>query len=165
MAFSGSLASFPKEIKLLIGIFLVVLSIGFISALQFVNLTTEASPKGIQENYLGNEEDLEAEEMKFAKNEKQLLSILHTHILSMAVIFFILSLLVASADIHYGLKKFLMVEPLLSVLFTFGGIYILWKGILWMKYVVMVSGALMTFSFVVSVALVFLGLFKKTAVK
>lgn len=165
MTFFGSLTSFPKEIKLLIGIFLLVLSIGFISALQFVNLTTEASPKGIQENYLGNEEDLEAEEMKFAKNEKQMLSILHTHILSMAVIFFILSLLVASTDIHNGLKKFLMVEPLLSVLFTFGGIYLLWKGVLWMKYVVMASGALMTFSFLVSVALVFLRLFKKTAIK
>jgi hypothetical protein len=165
MVFPGSLASFSKEVKLLIGIFLLVLSVGFISALQFVNLTTETSPKGIQENYLGNEEDLEAEKMKFAKNEKQLFSILHTHILSMAVIFFILSLLVASTDIHYGLKKILMVEPLLSVLFTFGGIYILWKGVLWMKYVVMASGALMTFSFVVSVILVFLGLFKKTDAK
>ncbi|MEH6681782.1 MAG: hypothetical protein V7724_14630 [Sediminicola sp.] len=165
MVFSGSLTSFPRDIKLLIGIFLFVLSTGFISALQFVNVTTEASPRGIQENYLGNEEDLEAEEMKFAKNEKQLLSILHTHILSMAVIFFILSLLVASTNLSGGLKKFLMVEPLLSVLFTFGGIYLLWKGVLWMRFVVMASGALMTFSFMVSVVLIYWELLKKSVSK
>ncbi|WP_425235768.1 hypothetical protein [Ulvibacterium sp.] len=145
--------------KLLIGIFLVVLSIGFLSALQFVSITTEASPKGIQENYLGNEEDLEAEEMKFKKNEKQLLNIIHSHILSMGLIFFTLALLVTTTPIKGFFRQFLLFEPLLSVLTTFGGIYFLWKGILWMKYVVMISGGLMTISFVISVIVIFYGLF------
>lgn len=123
MQFSGTIHRFPREIKMLLAVFLVVLSVGFLSALQFVDVTTETSPTGIQENYLGNENNLEADEMKFAKNEKQMLSILHTHILSMAVIFFILSLLVATTSIKMNLKKILMVEPLLSVLFTFGSIY------------------------------------------
>ncbi|WP_245967208.1 hypothetical protein [Ulvibacterium marinum] len=149
--------------KVLLGTFLVVLSIGFLSALQFVSVTTEASPKGIQENYLGNEEDLEAEEMKFKKNEKQLLNIIHSHILSMGLIFFILALLIMTTPTKGFLRKFLLVEPLLSVLITFGGIYFLWKGVLWMKYVVMISGGLMTIAFILSVIVIFYWLVRKSS--
>lgn len=49
-----------------------------------------------------------------------------------------------------------MIEPLLSVLFTFGGIYLLWLGITWMKYVVLFSGALMTLSYGLVVLLIFI---------
>ncbi|WP_299532482.1 hypothetical protein [Ulvibacterium sp.] len=163
MKFYRSIQHFPKEMKILTGIFLVVLSIGFLSALRFVSVTTEAGPKGIQENYLGNEEDLEAEEMKFKKNEKQLLNIVHSHILSMALIFFILALLVTTTPIKGFIRQFLLFEPLLSVLTTFGGIYFLWNGILWMKYVVVISGGLMTISFVLSVVMIFYWLFKTNA--
>ncbi|RKN79426.1 hypothetical protein D7Z94_14025 [Ulvibacterium marinum] len=163
MQFYRSIQHFPKEMKVLLGTFLVVLSIGFLSALQFVSVTTEASPKGIQENYLGNEEDLEAEEMKFKKNEKQLLNIIHSHILSMGLIFFILALLIMTTPTKGFLRKFLLVEPLLSVLITFGGIYFLWKGVLWMKYVVMISGGLMTIAFILSVIVIFYWLVRKSS--
>lgn len=163
MQFYRSIQHFPKEVKLLIGIFLVILSIGFLSALQFVSVTTEASPKGIQENYLGNEEDLEAEEMKFKKNEKQLLNIIHSHILSMGLIFFVLALLVTTTPIEGFFRRFLLLEPLLSVLATFGGIYFLWKGVLWMKYVVMISGGLMTIAFILSVIVIFYWLVRKSS--
>lgn len=163
MQFYRSIQHFPKEMKVLLGTFLVVLSIGFLSALQFVSVTTEASPKGIQENYLGNEENLEAEEMKFKKNEKQLLNIIHSHILSMGLIFFILALLIMTIPTKGFLRKFLLVEPLLSVLITFGGIYFLWKGVLWMKYVVMISGGLMTIAFILSVIVIFYWLVRKSS--
>lgn len=159
--FSGKINELPREIRILIGVFLFVLSVGFLSALQFVNVTTESSPTGIEENYLGNEEDFEAVEMKFKKNETQMLSILHTHILSMAVIFFILSFLLSLTSVKGFFRKFLLVEPMLSVLFTFGGIYLLWLGVLWMKYVIIISGALMVLSFVVSVGRIYWELFSK----
>ncbi len=38
----------------------------------------------------------------------------------------------------------------MSVILTFGGIYLLWSGVLWFKYIVIVSGILMTVSFVVA---------------
>ena len=84
MRFKGQLQNFSKEIKGLLLVYLFVTSIGFLSALQFVNLTTEGGqPKGIQENYLGNEEDEYAEELKFAKSEKQILNIVHSHMMAM----------------------------------------------------------------------------------
>lgn len=157
-----SIQFFPREIKALIALFLIVVSTGFLSALQFVNLTTDGNPKGIEENYLGNEEDLEAAEMKFAKSERQILNIVHTHVLAMGMLFFILALLISTTPIKSFWRIFLLIEPLISVLLTFGGIYLLFKGILWMKYVIMVSGLLMTFSFIASVLAILFWLYKKT---
>jgi hypothetical protein len=47
-----------------------------------------------------------------------------------------------------------MFEPFLSVLLTFGGIYFLWLDISWMKYVIMISGMFMTFSFMAATILI-----------
>ena len=156
-----SIRNFPQNLKLLIGTFLVVLSIGFFTGIRFVDETTHNSPKGIQENYLGNESDPDAKTMLFLKTKKEMLNIIHAHILSMALIFFAVGGLVFLTETKPLFKKFLMMEPLLSVLFTFGGIYFMWQGLEWLRYVVMISGILMTFSFAVSVGLIFWELMKK----
>lgn len=153
--------TWAKELKLLVGTFIVVLSIGFYSGLSFVGETSSFSSNGIQENYLGNEDNEEADEMKFKKTERHMLSVVHSHILSMSIIFFLVAVLVFYVDFNSVLKKFLMIEPLVSVVTTFGGIYFLWKGLLWMKYIVMVSGLLMTLSYSLSIILIFWGLTKK----
>lgn len=153
--------TWTKELKLLVGTFLVVLSIGFFSGLSFVGETSSFSSNGVQENYLGNEDIEDAEEMKFKKTERHMLSVIHSHILSMSIIFFLIALLVYNVELNTAFKKFLMIEPLVSVVTTFGGIYFLWKGILWMKYIVMVSGMLMTLSYTLSILLVFWALLKK----
>jgi hypothetical protein len=54
-----------------------------------------------------------------------------------------------------------MFEPFLSVLLTFGGIYFLWLDISWMKYVIMISGMFMTFSFMAANILILSQLLKK----
>ncbi|MEM9363490.1 MAG: hypothetical protein AAGA43_12685 [Bacteroidota bacterium] len=155
MILNGGIQHFPREIRILILLYLAVTSSGFISALQFVNTTTEGGvPQGIEENYLGNENDLEAEELKFAKSERQILNIVHAHMLSMGMLFLLLALLVATTPLAGVLRKILLYEPLVSVLLTFGGIYLLWKGVLWMKYVIMISGIAMTLSYVLSVVII-----------
>jgi len=153
--------TWAKELKLLVGTFLVVLSVGFFSGISFVGETSSYSSNGIQENYLGNEDDESAEVMKFEKTEREMLSIVHSHILSMSMIFFLVALLVFHVEFNTAFKKFLMIEPLVSVMTTFGGLYFLWKGMLWMKYIVMISGILMTLSYTLSILLVFWALFKK----
>ena len=154
MDYNGLLQTFPREIKLFIGAFVVVLSIGYYTGLLFVNQTSTTAPQGIEENYLGNEEDEQAPVMKFKKSEREMLTIIHTHVLSMSFIFFLLGILVWCARLPKKIKLFLTIEPFLSVLLTFGGIYFLWTGVLWMKYVVVFSGILMTATFFVSSLLV-----------
>ena len=150
MQIHGRIHQFPKEIKALIMVFIVVLSIGFLGGLTFVNNTTSMNVSEIETHYLGNENDENAEIMKFKKNEREILTVVHGHILSMSVIFFLLSLILATTSINKKLKYFLMIEPFLSIVLTFGGIYLLWSGITWFKYIVIISGVFMTFSFVVS---------------
>ncbi len=154
MQFNGLLLSFPKETKIFIASFVVLLSIGFYTGLLFVSETSTASTEGLVENYNGNEDDENAAIMKFKKSEREMLTIVHTHILSMSFIFFLLGSLVWMIRGPKKLKTFLTIEPFLSVLMTFGGIYFLWSGVLWMKYVVIFSGFLMTATFTVSAFLV-----------
>ena len=161
MHYHGLLSAFPKEIKVFIASFVVIRSIGFYTGLFFVNETSTTSPRGIEQNYLGNEEDEDAEIMKFRKGNHEMLTIVHTHILSMSLIFFLLGALVWMTQLSRNVKLFLPVEPFLSVILTFGGIYFLWSGIPWMKYVVIFSGILMTMTFMASSLTVLYQLTKK----
>jgi len=161
MQLSGSIHSFPKEIKLLILSFLVVLTIGFFLGLSFVNETTNANPNGIEEQYLGNENIEDATIMKFKKSEREVLTLVHNHMLSLSVIFFLLAIIVSTTNINKKFKLFLMLEPFASILLTFGGIYILWSGVLWFKYIIILSGVLMTFTFTASVIVIVTQLLQK----
>jgi len=161
MQLNGLIYSLSKEIKLLIGAFLIVLSVGFYTGLSFVNETTSIQPGGIEENYLGNENDEDALVMKFKKSPKEMLSIVHSHILSMSIIFFLVGLVLSITNLPRALKLFLMIEPFFSVLFTFGGLYFLWNGVLWIKYVVMISGAVMTFSYSMAILIILFQLLRK----
>jgi hypothetical protein len=90
-----------------------------------------------------------------------MLTIIHTHILSMSFIFFLLGGLVSMTTLSNKKKAFLMIEPFVSIILTFGGIYLMWLGMSWMKYIVMLSGTLMTTVFIVSAGVVLFQLSKK----
>lgn len=162
MQFHGLIHTFPKEIKLFLTVFVLVLSVGYFTGLFFVNNTDTTTPAGIEENYLGNEDSEITDVMKFKKGEREMLTIIHTHILSMSFIFFLLGILLAITSINKKLKAFLMIEPFISILLTFGGIYIMWSGVLWFKYIVMISGILMTICYTLGATLVLAQLFKKS---
>ncbi|MEO6346614.1 MAG: hypothetical protein ABIO60_01770 [Aquaticitalea sp.] len=164
MRLNGLLHTFPIEIKLLIGAFIIVLSIGFYMGLLFVGKTASIEPNGIEEHYLGNEADEDVQVMKFKKSEQEMLTLVHNHILSMSIIFFLLGLILSTTQLQLKLKLFLMIEPFVSVIFTFGGLYLLWSGLIWMKYIVMLSGILMTVTFSVSVFIIIFQLFQKKTI-
>jgi len=161
MKLNGLILGFPNEIKLLIGVFIIVLSIGFYSGLLFVEETSSVKPDGIEEQYLGNENDEDAAVMKFKKSDQEMLSLVHSHVLSMSVIFFLVGIILSMTKLNKKFKLFLMIEPFISVILTFGGIYLLWKGILWMKYIIMFSGSLMVFTYSVSLIIILSQLFRK----
>lgn len=154
MEINGLIYKLSKELKWLVAAFVIVLSIGFYSGLLFVGETSSANPNGIEEHYLGNESDEEAMIMKFKKSEQEMLTLVHNHILSMSIIFFLVGILLSITNLNKKLKLFLMIEPFISVVLTFGGLYLLWKEVLWMKYIVMCSGILMTLTFTISVAVI-----------
>jgi len=160
MKINGLIHTFPNEIKLLIAAFIIVLSIGFFTGLLFVSETSSANPKGIEEQYLGNESNEDAAIMKFKKSDREMLTLVHNHILSMSIIFFLLGIILSTTQLNKKLKLFLLIEPFISVVVTFGGIYLLWKGLLWMKYFVIISGILMTLTFTLAVIIILTQLFQ-----
>ncbi|WP_320814146.1 hypothetical protein [Flavobacterium sp.] len=150
MQLDGLLFTLPKQAKIFCAAFIIVLSVGYYTGLTFVSQTTQNSANGIEENYLGNEEDLEADTMKFKKGEREMITIIHTHILSLSFIFFLQGIFVLMTSLPKKLKGFLLVEPFVSILVTFGGIYVLWLGFTWAKYFVIISGIIMTLCFTIS---------------
>ena len=150
MKINGLIYQLPTLIRSLIIAFVLVLSIGFYTGLLFVSDTSDVSVSGIEEQYNGNELQQNADIMKFKKSSREMLTIIHTHILSMSLIFFLLGGLLSITRLNKQLKYFLVLEPFLSVILTFGGIYLMWLGITWMKYIVLISGILMTVSFILS---------------
>ena len=161
MQLNGLILTLPKEIKLLIGAFIIVLSIGFYTGLLFVGETSSANPNGIEEHYLGNETDEDADIMRFKKSDQEMLTLVHNHILSMSIIFFLLGGIVSITKLNRKFKLILIIEPFISVVLTFGGLYLLWTGMLWMKYIVMFSGILMTLVFSISVIIVLKQIFQR----
>jgi len=152
---------FSRPFKSFLFAFLVVLSVGYFTGLLFVAQTDSTTPKGMLENYNGNEEVEDAAILKFKKGEREMLTILHTHILSIGFIFAFLGLLVWGTELPVFWKKFLMIEPFCSILITFGGIYFLWLGYSFLAYVVMISGLLMTLSYCGGVIAVLMAIVKK----
>src|SRR5210317_2142019 len=96
---NGLIHRLPKEIKSVIFVFILVLSIGFFGGLSFVNSTSSMRASGIERQYLGNENDERAEIMMFKKSKREILTLIHNHILSMSVIFFLLAIILATTSL------------------------------------------------------------------
>ena len=157
----GALPYLPKLVKQFLLVFILVLSFGYGVGVLYISQTSGISPMTVQENYVGNEDDLEAEEMKFKKPEKAILTLVHGHVISFAFIFGVLGFMLMFSSYSTTLIKFLAIEPLISTVTTFGGVWLIWSGVGWMKYVVILSGSLMHLSFVATVVLLGLDLIRK----
>jgi hypothetical protein len=162
LKYIDNIQNFPSYIKKFIFFFILALSFGYFTGFSFIYNTTHLNPQGLEENYNGNEADETANVMLFKKSEREILSIVHSHVISFSLIFLSLGILVISVPMHPILKSFLLVEPFISTILTFGGIWLLWKEIVWFKYIVMISGTLLTISYLTSVIFIFNHLCKKT---
>ena len=166
----------PQFAKLSLTGFVIALGFGYITGLMYVDDTTALSLNGLEENYNGNslanepiddtiidwEDSLEmSEPMKFKKSKQELITIIHTHVISFALIFLSLSVLLYFTSTPLIIKKFLLIEPFISIVLTFGGIWLLWLGIDWFKYIIMISGSFLTISFISLCFFILLELTKK----
>ena len=148
-------------IKYFIGAFLILLSIGYFTGLAFVAQTDSTTPQGIEENYNGNEDEDAPKVLKFKKSSREMLTIIHTHVLSISMIFFMTGILLWCTEQRVLIKKTLSIEPFVSVLVTFGGIYLVWLGYSFFSILIVISGILMTLSYVLAILFIFNDLLKK----
>jgi hypothetical protein len=122
-----------------------VVNIGLYVGLTYLILNTNLSPTGIEQYYSGNENvniPLQTE-MKFAKSLNAMLISTHNHLLGVCAIIFILSLLYLQTGKVTIMKKIIAVEPPISLVITFGSLWLLRFLHSNFVYLVIVSGILM----------------------
>ena len=158
----GLLNKLPRPAKNVILIFVGTLIFGFVMGLDVVYETTSFSSSGVQNNYLGNEEDEDAEILIFKKSPREIKTMIHNHVLSLSVLFLSVSILTLMTSLPTRVSSILAIEPFISLFLTFGGIFLMWKGVPFVNYIVIVSGILMSISIGISLLFIASDLMKKT---
>ena len=158
----GLLIRLPRPAKNLILVFVSTLIFGFVMGLDVVYETTNFSSTGVQENYLGNEEDEDAEVLIFKKSPREIKTMIHNHVLSLSVLFLSISVLTLMSSLPTKISSILAIEPFISLFLTFGGIFLIWKEIPFINYVVMLSGILMSICVGLSLLFIIKDLVKKS---
>jgi ABC-type uncharacterized transport system permease subunit len=98
----------------------IVQLVGYTTSLVFVWYTTRLVPSGVATRYRGADPEATAGAMQFPKSLAEMLTITHTHLLSMAAIFVLTGLGVAlCASLSERWKRFLIGEPFGALLVSF----------------------------------------------
>jgi len=104
----------------------IVQIVGYTTALVFVWHTTRLVPPGVAARYRGANPEATEGAMQFPKSLAEMLTITHTHLLSMAVIFVITGLGVAlCASVSERWKRFLIAEPFCALLVSFSAMWLM----------------------------------------
>jgi len=153
-----------KPLKRILTIFLITLTCGVIVGLIFLYQTTgysdEATVNRINGSKVENEFDIPD---YYPKPVSELLITTHNHIIGFSFIFFIIGgIFYFNSTVTGFWKSFLIIEPLISILITFGslwGIRFIHTGFV---YVTIASSTLIYTSYILMAAIIFYELnFKK----
>ena len=104
----------------------IVQLVGYTTALVFVWHTTRLVPTGVAARYRGVNPDMTEGAMQFPKSFGEMLTITHTHLLSMAVIFVLTGVGVAlCVSVSERWKRILIVEPFCALLVSFSAMWLM----------------------------------------
>ncbi len=149
-----SLIEFDSTIKNFLTIYLLVVAIGVLVGLTYLGITSNTSKKGIVERYNGSniESELDIPE-QFPKGIGEMLVTTHNHILGLATLLLSLGLIIYFSSINNKLKNILMFEPLVSLLITFGSIWLVRYVHNDFVYLTIISAVLMYSSIFLSIGI------------
>ena len=120
-----TLNQLSSNVRYILLVFIVCLTIGVTVGLVYVWKTTSMSPAGASEHYSGSvvSGDLDIPE-KYPKSVESMLLTTHTLVISFAMIFLVLGGIFSLNSLIKGsLKTFVIIEPFITVLGTFGSIW------------------------------------------
>jgi hypothetical protein len=114
-------------LKKLLALFIITLTVGVIIGLIYLEHTTNYTPEGAATHYRGSEEGITEEfdiPESYAKPVSELLITTHNHIISFSFIFILLGLIFYFNSVITGFwKQFLLIEPFISTLVSFGSLW------------------------------------------
>ena len=122
-----SWATLPRPVRTLGRWITIVQLVGYTTSLVFVWHTTRMVPTGLAERYRGAAVDTASSvPMQFPKSFGEMLTITHTHLLSMAVIFLVTGIGVAlCARLSPKWRRFLIAEPFVALLVSFTAMWLM----------------------------------------
>ena len=142
-----TLQTLDKNLKKILIYYLITLGVGFSLGVLYVYLNSEFSASGMIEQYLGNNDEWEP---KLPKTLQDLVSHTHEHITMFSIIFLSLGLIFLYNNTIKGFwKRFLMLEPFVSIIITFGGFFMIRYVTTSFSYIIMISSLLMYICFYV----------------
>mgnify|MGYP000619211721 CR=1 FL=1 len=146
------LRELPSTLRYLLAAFLMVIAFGYTLGAFFVDHTTQTRPDGIAERFRGTESMgidpmtmPPKREIQYEKSAAEVLNITHTHVISLALVFLAVGgIFTLASGIPAWLRGFLVLEPFVSILLTFGGMWLLRYHASSWSILIAISGALMT---------------------
>ncbi len=147
-----------RQLKNFLLIFVLVMTTGVGTGLVFLYTTTGMNSSGTVTRYNGSQVTESEDEFEipehYPKPISELLITTHNHIISMALIFLAIGMIFYFNTVISGFwKGFLLFEPMISVVLTFGSIW----GMRFLNpsfvYLTMLSGILMYTSYFVVVGI------------
>lgn len=120
-------SALPASIRSLARWITIVQLVGYTTSLLFVWHTSHMVPAGITARYRGESPEASAVgAMQFPKSFAEMLTITHTHLLSMAVIFVLTGLGVALCDsLSERWRRILVAEPFGALLVSFSAMWLM----------------------------------------
>lgn len=119
----------PATLRILARWVMIVQVVGYTTSLVFVWHTTRLTPPGIESRYRGANPEAVEGAMQFPKSFAEMLTITHTHLLSMAVIFVITGIGVALCErVGERWKRLLVAEPFAALLVSFAAMWLMRYG-------------------------------------
>ena len=155
--FATKLYELPNKLKLLCFLTVFNLTVGVGIGLYYVGYTTQYSSIGTSEHFAGSKvsDDFDIPD-KYPKPISELLNTTHTHVISMTFIFLIIGgIFYFNSIITGSMKTILIIEPFISIIVTFGGIWLVRFIHPGFSYLVILSGILMYLSFIIMASTIF----------
>jgi hypothetical protein len=126
---TASWRTLPAALRTLGRWVVIVQLVGYTTSLVFVWHTTRLAPPGIESRYRGVDPETAQGAMPFPKSFAEMLTITHTHLLSMAVIFVITGIGVALCErVGEQWKRLLVAEPFVALLVSFTAMWLMRYG-------------------------------------
>ena len=145
----------PRPLRVLAGWLTAVQVVGYTTSLVFVWWTTRLVPSGITNHYRGSDPAVTEGAMQFPKSFAEMLTITHTHLLSMALIFAVSGGCVAlCGSLSERTRRVLIAEPFAALLISFGAMWLMRYADHRFAWLLEASSLLMAATFYVQSALV-----------
>lgn len=128
----------------------IVQVVGYTTSLVFVWHTTHLTPEGVSGHYRGTDPETTQAAMQFPKSFTEMLTLTHTHLLGMAVIFVFSGIgLALCAWPGERWKRFLIAEPFAALLVSFAAMWLMRYVDPRFSWLLEASSALMALTFYV----------------